>query len=288
MNTLSDLSLTFLEFVDDIRAGERAFADDINRALSTCSEVVGDDTIATATTLTRTWTPFAGGGSVRIQMTWEARDGWPHLRVESENGAGLVSSMLLKEVELPVLDRAMLKANTVGELVRLWSAAASSVEVWLGNAEVATRFAAIAVLMAGSRRLRDALKPVPASFNQAAGKVGGTETNAHWPAYLQWNDKDPSSGKAIGWVVVYQHTRSGNRPAGLHLVYYNGAGLLPLVGVSAAPSYVGHPILATWTERVGAVVDQRESAESVGSGIVDDVLGMYAGYRKRLQGQATP
>lgn len=285
MSSLADLSKTYLEFIDDIRAGERALADDISRTLAACAEAVGEGTKATATTMERIWTPARAGGTVRLHLAWQAHDGWPVLRFESDGGAGLITTSLMKQVELPAPDRTALTHDPVSELTRCWNAANSSIGEWLGNTDVATRFVAVSVLTEVSRRLRDALRPAPASFNQAAGKVGGTEGNTHWPAYVQWNDRDAASGKSLGWVLVYHPNASGNRPAGLQLVYYNGAGVLPLVGITDAPIYVNHPILSTWTDRLAAAVDETESVDTVAEDIVRDITKMYAAYRKRLDGQ---
>jgi hypothetical protein len=284
MSTLSELSRTYMEFVEDIRAGERALADDVSRMLAHIAQGRADGTIATASALERA--VEAGAGSTfTLRLLWDTASGWPNLSLHVAAEAGLFDPAILRGCMLGQPDRGALLTDPVAELSRVWDEGLARQEAWLGAPEVQTRVGALSVLKQLSARLRATLKPKPAGFTQAEAKVSGSVPNFNFPAYVEWYDQDGRSGKRISWELLYHYEDRPNRPAGLQLVCFNGAYAADLLqDHPAIGTYLSHPILAAWPERLAAVIARQETAQAAASSILGDVSRIYEGYRRRLNG----
>lgn len=286
MSTLSELSRTYLQYIDDIRAGERALAEDISRILDAVGQARKETATVVASALE--WRrPLLEGSDLFLRLAWEAREGWPRLGLEArgENQA-LLDPGFLKTCALPALDLDALKDNPEEELGRVWDESLDIIGDWLCGEEAVRRVAALRALREVSRAVQKKLHPKPETFTQREGRISGKASNTHFPAYVEWCDQRPGWGRRVYWEVVYQPEHRADRPAGLHLVCFNGAYVPTLLeGLPRQGTYANHPLLLSWTEALAAAGDAPEAAEALGRRIVEETAKVYAAFRARAEGR---
>ena len=108
MKGLSELSCTYINYIEDIHAGERALADDVGRVLAEVARGRTDGTAVTATSLEQR--RDLEGVVFTHRMTWEPREGWPLARFEAKGDTGLFDRSFLREDQLVQPDRDALLA----------------------------------------------------------------------------------------------------------------------------------------------------------------------------------
>lgn len=283
MKGLSELSRTYMTYIDDIRAGERALADDVGRVLAEVARGRTDGTALTTSALEQR--REVEGVVFTHRITWEPREGWPAASFEAKGDTSLFEPSFLGEAQLVQPDRDALLVDAVGELTRTWDENRSRVDTWFQDGRVRERVAALSILREVSRHIRAALKPKPSNISQNAGKVSGYVGNNNFPAYIEWYDQEPVNNKRISWEIVYHYEARSNRPAGLHLVCFMGNQVLAqLEGQPILGSYANHPILAAWPEHLAAVTAGEQSGTEAARAILAQAARIYAGYRARLNG----
>lgn len=282
MSTLSELSRTYLEFIEDIHAGERALGDDIGRLLAEVG-AGRDKTVISATSLEQRWEEM-GGAVFTLRLSWDIRAGWPRLDIEAKADSNLFDTVFLRGCGLSQPIHSALLADAMAEVSRVWEAGVATVENWLKEEETRLRLVALGVLRDISKRARTTIKPMPQVI-QVEGKVSGS-TSEHFPAFVQWYDVDKETRKTLYWVVAFHFKDIGTRPAGLHLVCQNGGAFPTLFeGIPQIRTYAGHPIFATWTDRLNAVVNGQENSATLADDIIQETAAIYAKFRVRLDGQ---
>lgn len=282
MSNLSELSRTYMEFIEDIRSGERAFVDDVGRLLAPLTQLHSDVTLVERTKVERRWVESA---TFTLCLEWNSVEAWPKMKLEVLSETKLFDPVCLRYCDLPTFNRDALFADPAAELSRVWEEGCTNVINWIGSDEVRNRLGVLAILKEVAGQARSVLQPLPGAWVKN-GQISGLAPNSDFPIYVEWNDQDAKTNKKISWDILYHYDNRSDRPAGLQLICYEGASVPHLLqSYPAIATYVHHPVLAAWPERLEAVVAGRETAREAADAVLRDTAKIYGAYRERLDGQ---
>lgn len=280
MANLSELAKAYLEALSDIQAGKRALVEDVAAILRTVPggyfKEPGKDVPAH---LKQQWR-MGNGFELALWCFWRAEDAWPSLATELSPKLPLFENW---QPAIEMLERDRIIEDAQAELTRGWHVNRTAVENWLQDPLTQHRLTAVQLLREVSAGMRATLQPEPGRFNTAERAFDG---NSGWPAFVEWEDQPAGLKKQpVRWVVVYNPEETTGRPKGMFLACEHGWQVrdTALKGLVTDRTYAGdNPILRDFSVLVDEVASGSRTAADAARELLQDVAGLYATYRARL------
>jgi len=302
-SSMSPLTAAYMEFHEDIVAGEEAFRADVpvflralgDRLSARRLEVEVDEyTVEMDLSVPATKEPL------RLRLRWDDENVWPALSINDNTSYDIENRDDPKlclfygddfhQDELPSVDRVRLVDDPVTELCRLWDTGLA----FPNSRAYAVRDAGILLVEEVSRLVLGELEKakLPDTVMDNDFRPGDADADAkNWPWFFQWFQTISGGRKPITveWAFTYfpSFQRAGSDPThALVLVVNNGASVAKLKRhARVVGDYLKEPIVGDWSEQLAEAGENPSRRKSIAKQIAKQVLEIYKSVLKSVREQ---